>query len=218
MPLQIQGVAIVSRGDFNPAIFHPSWFASYELLRKEEAEAAKVQIVHPDAAVFSTEWLEFNVVRDRFQVSTSQEAYYESLRDLVISTLNLLSHTPLRVIGINRNFHYRLQSVDQWHSVGHQLVPKQQWESLLENPGMKTLVVEGKRPDDLPGYIQVKVEPSNKVEHGVFIEVNDHYILNSDRKPSGATEAMRILTQLWTESMKRSLSIAQTISHLGSTE
>jgi hypothetical protein len=217
MPPQIQGISIVLRGDFNPAIFHPSWFAYYELLRKEEVDAAKVQLIHPDAAVFSTEWLEFNAARDRFQVSTAQEAYYEYLRDLVVSILNLLTHTPLRVMGINRAFHYRFQSAQQWHNVGHTLVPKQQWESLLENPGMRTLVVEGKRTDGLQGYIQVRVAPSTRVDYGVFVEVNDHYVLDSDKTPPGATEAMRILTELWTESMKRGLSIADKISHLGST-
>jgi hypothetical protein len=156
MNLEIQAANIVFRGDFNPAIFHPSWFASYELIRREEAEAAKVQIVHQDAAVFSTEWLDFNVVRDRFQAATTLESHYESVKDLVLSILSLLSHTPLRVMGINRDFHYRLQSVEAWHSVGHQLVPKKYWEGLLENPGMRSLTVEGKRPDGYPDIFRLK--------------------------------------------------------------
>jgi hypothetical protein len=212
-----QGLNIVFRGNFNPAIFHPSWFASHGLIRSQEVDAAKVQIVHPDAAVFTAEWLEINVVRDRFQAATVQESYYEVLRDLVIGVLNLLSHTPLRVMGLNCEFHYQLRSEDAWHSVGHRLVPKADWKDLLEKPGMKSLIVEGVRPDDLKGYIRVKVEPSTRVSYGVYVEVNDHYDLRqSDDTISGASEAMRILSERWSDSMKRSVSIAQKIASLGS--
>lgn len=218
MPLQpqIQRVNIVLRGHFNPAIFHPSWFALHDLMRRQEIEAAKVQIVHPDAAVFMAEWLEINVVRDRFQAATSQESYYEPLRDLVIGVINLLSHTPLRVMGLNRDFQYRLQSEDVWHNVGHRLVPKQDWESVLERPGMASLTVQGMRPDDLKGYIRVKVEPSVEVEYGLYVEINDHYELKPNAETSSAAhEAMRILSERWKESMQRSLTIASKIASLG---
>jgi len=217
MEPQRQGLSIVFRGNFNPAIFHPSWFASHDLIRSQEVDAAQIQIVHPDAAVFKAEWLEINVVRDRFQASTVQESYYEVLRDLVISVIDLLSHTPLRVMGVNRAFHYQLRSEEAWHSVGHRLVPKADWEKLLKKPGMKSLIVEGARPDVLEGYIQVKVEPSTEVPYGVFVEVNDHYKLKqSDAAISETSVAMQILSKRWSESMKRSLSIAQKIASLGS--
>ncbi len=216
MDSEIQGVNIVLRGDFNPAIFHPSWFAYYELIRREEAEAAKIQVIHPDVAVFSTEWLDFNVGRDRFQAATALESHYESIRDLVLSVLSLLSHTPLRVMGINRNFHYRHRSLEAWHSVGHQLVPKQYWERLLDNPGMRNLTVEGTRPDGLPGYIQVRVAPSTRIEHGIYVSINDHYVLNAEQISSASSEAIRILNEIWGVSIERSLAIANAISKLES--
>ncbi len=216
MDPQIQRLSIVLRGSFNPAIFHPSWFASHDLIRSQEVDAANVQIVHPDAAVFAAEWLEINVVRDRFQAATTQESYYEALRDLVIGVLGLLYHTPLRLMGINRDFHYQLGSENAWHTVGHRLVPKADWEDLLEKPGMKSLVVQGVRPDDLQGYIRVKVEPSARVPYGVYVEVNDHYELKGPNgTKSEASEAMQILSERWRNSMQRSASIAQKIASLG---
>ena len=195
--MQIQGTSIVLRGSFNPAIFHPSWFASNGLIRRQEAEAAKVEIVHPKVAVFSAEWLQVNIAEDRFQVATTQEPFYEALRDLVSGVLDLLSHTPLSAMGLNRDFHYGLQSEAAWHGVGHRLAPKQDWEDVLEEPGMSSLTMQGKRPDHLEGYIRVKVEPSAQVKYGVYVNVNDHYQLKSgDETSAGTREAMGILTNL----------------------
>lgn len=217
--LETQAVSIVLRGPFSPAIFHPSWFALHELVRRQESEAAKVDIIHPNAAVFTTEWLQINVVNDRFLATTSQESYYEPLRDLVVGVLELLSHTPLRAMGVNRDFHYRLDSEEAWHGVGHGLAPKQHWEHVLKQPGMLSLTVESRRPDEFDGYIRVKVEPSTSVKYGVYIQVNDHYQLKSGDeggKP-GTREATRILAEQWNASMQRSLTISQQVVALGET-
>jgi hypothetical protein len=214
--LEIQGVNIVLRGNFNCAVFHPSWFVSQDLLRRQEAEAAKIELIHPQAAIFNIDWLELRVTENRFQVSTIQESYYEILRDLVVGVFRLLNHTPLSVMGINRNFHYGLESKESWHAVGDLLAPKQEWVDVLDKPGMRSLLIEGARPDDMDGYIRVKVEPSIRVRFGIIIEVNDHYQLPSpSQPPTGAEEIVDILSKRWNESMQRSLDIAQKIAGLG---
>ena len=116
--LEIQAVNIVLRGQFNPAIFHPTWFAAQNLIRPQEAESADVKIIHANLAVFDIEWLQVSITQDRFMVATSQEAYYEVLRDLAVGTFTLLNHTPLQVMGINQEFHYALESEQAWHTVG----------------------------------------------------------------------------------------------------
>src|SRR5262245_11978654 len=122
--LKIQSVNIVLRGNFNPTMFHPSWLAANGLISNKEAEAAKVEIVALPIANFQTEWLQVTVTQDRFLMATSQEPFYEPLRDLVISIFNILNHIPLKVMGINRNFHYELESEEAWHAVGDHLAPK----------------------------------------------------------------------------------------------
>ena len=214
--LVYQGVNIVLRGDFNAAIFHPSWLAAEDLIRLQEAEAAEIEIVHPKVAVFTTEWLQLRVFGDRFQAGTVQEAYYEALRDLVVGVFTLLNHTPLRLMGMNQDFHYRLESEEAWHTVGHRLAPKEYWKAALNNPGMRSLTVEGRRPDNLDGYIRVKVEPSNRVQFGVYVEVNDHYELPPiSETPTGTSRAIDILSKQWSESMERGWDIAQKIANLG---
>lgn len=217
--LKIQGVSIVLRGAFNPAIFHPSWLAAQELIRSQEAEEAEIEIVHPQVAQFEAGWLRMNVISDRLQARTTLEPFYEPLRDLVIGICQLTAHTPLRVIGINRDFHYGLASESAWHTVGHRLVPKQDWEDVLSSPGMRTLTVEGQRPDKLEGYIRVKVEPSTRVSFGVYTEINDHYVLPSANKsPASAREAIAIISEQWNQSMKRGLQIAEKVVSLGEYE
>jgi hypothetical protein len=50
---EYDGMVLVLRGTFNPAILHPLWFVSAQLLRREEAEAAEIQVVHPQVADFT---------------------------------------------------------------------------------------------------------------------------------------------------------------------
>lgn len=214
-----EATSIVLIGSLNPAIFHPSWFAAHNLLRAAEAEAAVTNIVHPDVASFKTEWLEVSVVRERLQISTAQEPQYEALRDIAVGILGLLSHTPIRAMGINRDFHFDLVTENRWNELGHRLVPKQDWAPLLVRPGMRTLVVEGVRPDELKGYLRVTVQPSAQIPYGVFIEVNDHYILKTEERESdGANTARLILSEEWDESMKRGSDIARAIAKIGEKE
>ena len=209
-------VAVVLRGNFTPTIFQPSWFASHGLIRVQESDAAKVEIIHPTATIFTTEWLQLNVIQDRFHVTTTQASFYEPLRDLVIGVLKILNETPLKAMGINRAFHYRLGSEVTWHNIGNTLAPKKIWEPLLDNPGMRALILEGKRADGHEGYIQVKVEPSKTIKFGVDVEINDHYQLKSDEPSVTSTRrATEILSGCWTKSMERGLIIADKIADIG---
>lgn len=208
--LDIQGVNIVLRGHFNPAIFHPSWFAAQELIRQKEADTAEIQLVTPEAAIFNADWLQIHIVRNRFRAGTTQEPYYEPLRDLVVGVFSFLSHTPVSAMGINRDFHFRLESEKTWHEIVHRLAPKQYWDDLLY--GSRMLRMEWKRPDNFDGYLRVILESPLLIQYEVFLAVNDHYQLV---KPSaGSNEISGILTEQWSESMERSLRIAQEISYL----
>ena len=214
--LDNQVVAVVLRGDFTPTIFQPAWLASHGLIRTQESDAAKVVMIHPTATVFTTEWLQLSVIQDRFHVATTQESFYEPLRDLVVGVLKILNETPLRAMGINRGFHYRLGSEHAWHNIGNQLAPKKTWESLLDKAGMRSLIMEGARPDGQKGYIQVKVEPSTTIKLGVHVELNDHYQLKSDDSNLTSTRhATEILSECWTKSMERALTIADKIANMG---
>lgn len=214
---EIEGLSVVLVGSFNPKIFHPSWFAAEGLIRKEEAETANLEVTHPSVAIFSLDWLRLEVTQERFAAATSNLQQYapEPLRDLVQGTFNLLRHSPARMMGINRHFHFGIESEEKWHAIGDQLAPKKIWEGVLEGrPGMRSLLIEVKRPDRFNGYIRVKVEPSTSVKkskYGVFVEINDHFALDQTVGEHRATELMDILDSVWTESLERSCKIAYTV-------
>jgi hypothetical protein len=201
---ELQGVTVVFLGDFNPKIFQPAWFAAEELIRKREAEEATLEIIHPEVVSFTLEWLRLQVTRERFLASTTQEPYYEILRDLILGTFGLLRHTPVQKMGINRDMHFRMPSEDAWHALGHRLAPKALWQGILDTPGMRSLTMEGVRPDAYKGYIRVQVEPSVQIHPGVCIQVNDHYEVEDLKSVVGSEEILTLFDRSWTESLQRS--------------
>ncbi len=207
----IQGLSVVFLGDFNPKIFQPAWFAAQGLIRQQEAEEAKVEIIHPEVVNFSLEWLAFQVTREQCALTTTQEPYYVVMRDLIVGTFNLLQHTPLHKLGINIDMHFRMDSEASWHAFGHLLAPKNLWQDTLKNPGMRSLTMEGQRPDEFRGYIRVQVEPSIKIHPGVYFRVNDHYEIETLQPGTGSDAMLDIFQRAWGESLTRSNHIISTL-------
>lgn len=202
--IQLQGISMVFLGQFNPAIFQPAWFASEGLIPEKEAENAEVQIIHPEFASFSLEWLNFRVGLERLSMETVKEPYYEILRDLAIGTFRLLRHTPIQALGINRSVHIAAESEEQWHDFGHSLAPKEPWGGILETPGLRQLVMQGKRKDGYNGFIRVIVEPSSRYQQSVFLSVNDHIELEKSEPTVGCKEIIEALASSWEQSMNAS--------------
>ena len=211
-PIALEGASIVFIGSFNPAIFHPSWYVAEGLWSKTELENAKVESIADDACSFRTEQYTLQVLNNRFMISTTQPPLYDSLRDLAVGTFKILRHTPLAKLGLNREVHLQLEAEEVWHAIGHKLAPKQHWQPILKNPGMRALMIEGMRPDRLAGAVYVRVEPSNRIENGLFVEVNDHFEVD-DTLARSAKAIRSIAQEQWTESLRRSDDIIQ---HIGS--
>ncbi|HAB15369.1 MAG TPA: hypothetical protein PLX89_08235 [Verrucomicrobiota bacterium] len=210
---EIESVTVVLVGDFNPAIFHPAWFAHQKLIQQEEADRASVKIVSPDLSVFSIGWLALEVVSERFAVQTTQMQYVDALRDFVTGTFGLLRHTPVKFMGVNRAAHFRSPDETTWHNLGHRLAPKEEWETVLKKPGMRKLQILGQRPDQFRGNLNVTVEPSQMFRpgFGVLFDINDHYDNDVEGKGRECERMMEILVTAWQISLDRSLRIAQTI-------
>lgn len=209
--LEIEGHNIVLVGQLNPTIFQPAWFAGEGLIRDQEREAAEVEIIHPDVVKFRLDWLNLTVTRENFSAETVQDSYFEPLKQLVQGTFSLLSHTPIAMMGLNQSAHARSKSTESWHALGHKLAPKDVWADLLEEPGMDTLTIKAKRPDEFRGFIRVTVEPSKRLDPGVFVRVNDHYEIEDKETAHGCQEILRVLETEWSASVDRSKKIISTI-------
>lgn len=196
--------SIVIRGKFNPSIFQPSWLAAEELIGQQEADAAKVQVITQDVSIFTMDWLIVEVMQDRAMFATKHEQYIEPLHDLVKGAFTLLSHTPMHVVGLNIDVHFRMPSTEMWHEAGHKLAPKELWEGILVNPGLLSLQMrEPVRADGSKGYVNIKVEPSILIPDGLFINVNDHFSVEKDDS-YGSKLIMDIFDKNGADSVKRS--------------
>ena len=210
-PIALEGASIVFIGSFNPAIFHPSWYVAEGLWSKTELENAEVGVIAADTCSFRTEQYTLQALNNRFMISTAQPPLYDSLRDLAIGTFRILRHTPLAKLGLNREVHFQLDSEEVWHAIEQKLAPKEHWNPILNNPGMRSLAIEGTRPDGLDGAVNVRVEPSNRIENGLFVEINDHFEVD-DTLARSANAILSIAEEQWAESLRRSDEI---IRHIG---
>ena len=175
--LELDAFSIVVLGSFNPAIFHPLWFSFNNLIRTEEAtKNVEIQVVHRNATIFTTEWFSLQVTGDRFAVETRDPSKSLLLRDLALGTFKTLEHTPLSSFGLNRISQFQVSTVERWHAFGHHFAPKESWNKIIKDPGLRVLAIEGKR-DGCDGKMTVSIEPSAKVQPGILININEHHDL-----------------------------------------
>ena len=215
---EINGVSAVLLGDFNPAIFTPSWFVLNGLLPERVAESAHLDIASREVTSFNADWLHLMVVPDRFTVDTSQ-APHVRVRDLVVRVFKEhLSHTPLRAFGINRNIHFLLRDSAERDRIGRMLAPVEPWGALGhqlgldgEHGGMTSLTMSQLNPQGRPAgsQINVTVEPSKRIgqgRFGLYVRVNDHYTIEG-----AGPKTSEILIALFEDNFEASLKRSDTI-------
>ena len=98
-PVELEGFAVVVMGAFNPAIFHPSWFSMNNLIRREEADEAKIEIITPDASIFAADWFALQVIQQKLVLFSSDPTKQAPLRDMAIGILQVLEHTPVEALA-----------------------------------------------------------------------------------------------------------------------
>lgn len=201
--------SIVLLGSFNPGIFHPAWFQKQGLLPEIETEAAKIELISNDFAIFTIAWLRIEATGDKFVAKTLDESKFDPLRDLVVGTFRLLDQTPVIKIGMNREVSFELSSNEQWHAVGHMLAPKCIWHKYVDEPGMKSLTIESRRDDARQGQFNITVKPTPTKPRTVTVDFNDHVDIQGDQIHATAGEACKVIEEEWQRSLPRSLRIAQ---------
>jgi hypothetical protein len=179
--LEIDLVSVVVLGKFNPAIFHPQWFARFNLLGPTETEESKIEITHRDISIFTAGWAKVQVTQDQAILESSDPTKKHEIRDLALGTFHILEHTPLTAFGINTTRHYRTESENTWHAIGDYFAPKDPWKALFDGQklrtGLNAMSIWGDRKDCSASRIQIQIGPSERVKAGVCIKINQHYDL-----------------------------------------
>src|SRR4051794_19800803 len=57
-------LSVTLRGNFNPAILHPQWFAAQDLISADAATNAQLTISHPEISEFSIGWVTVRATDD----------------------------------------------------------------------------------------------------------------------------------------------------------
>jgi hypothetical protein len=197
---EIQSLSFIFGGSFNAQIFSPFWFSSESLIPKIEAEKASVEIVHPQASSFSTDWFKLVVTNNSFSIETYKDSHFESLRDLVIGTFQILRHTPIGSLGIQRVLHFRMSSLEEWNAFGNKIAPKELWKG-LNDPGLAQLTLQSKRSDAYKGCIMTTIQPSARIKPGIFISIIDHFETSDQNK--GTDESIKIIQSVWDDNGKQ---------------
>lgn len=189
--LSSESASVVVVGSLNPAIIQPAWLAKYEIVAEAEAKSAQINIINDDISIIQFGSLLVEAQRARLKLETADPGRYVLLPAQMSKVLDLLAHTPLTALGINRVVHYRASSQAAWHGVGDRLTPKEIWRGFLDEPGMRSLTVEGKRATSPAKHVQIQVAPSKAVDPGVMISFNEHFEVD------GAGECTSILADHW---------------------
>jgi hypothetical protein len=188
--------SIVFVGDFNPVIVQPFWLFSKGLIKEEEAENAKVDVIHPELVRYSLDWVSLQITRDRFELRTTQQAYFEPLKDLAASAFEVLRETPLRAVGINHLRHYTV-SEKQYADLGNTLAPFSNWKDVLDKPTL--LSVEMLQQNNDGTSLRIRVQPSDtlKAPYSFMININEHIRLRQAADQSSS--AIQIVNSLKTK-------------------
>ena len=206
IPPEISGAAVVLLGHFNPSIFTPHWFGRYGVVSNREADAANIVFVLPEMVSFKIGSMSISVDRNRFSIETF-EAPWVSILDFVTKTFGeVLPHTPIDKLGINRQIEFNVHSEEIRNRMGRSLAPLGPWgewgRMIGKSPqqlrgGFANLVMQETWSDPpFRGYYQAHVKPSQTLgNRSIFMLVNHHCEKLETKPDDGAQVIVNYLTK-----------------------
>jgi len=205
-------VGIVLLGSFNPAIIEPDWLVVNEVIGKEAASSRDINIISPQLTQFRVSNFNFNVIPERFQITSGSLPPIE-MQDTACKIFGeLLPHTPVNQVGINLSVHFSVGSEEKRNAIGRVLTPIDPWGAWAaewkdrqppDRGGMSSVSVVEYVPGGPPKRrITATVQPSVLIEGnaGVFVAVNDHREVS---KGTGADVAA-LMAETFEPSVRRS--------------
>jgi hypothetical protein len=212
---EFQQVQVVMNGSFNPAIVQPGWLAKHEIIGESEALNARVDVIHPEVTVLHLAHVELMFQPAQCMI-TGKGIHFDVVRDFVLKTFGeFLYHTPITALGINFIVHFDCGSHEAREAFAKRLAPRDPWGPWgaeiegppdgVEHGGLISISMQQKlRPDDRPGFIGVRLEPSTRLKRsGIFMLVNDHYSFEKAEKKD-SSQAMEVIELGWERSLQYS--------------
>lgn len=224
---EISGCGIVLVGHFNPAIFHPAWLISHAIEPDIGDDGVKVEIVHADMSMFSFDTRRYRIEQTRFDLWTPV-APWVAIADITVKIFGeCLVHTPIRAFGINRFGHFNARDMEMRTRIGRKFAPIEPWgkfgaamESKDEDHtgGLQSLTMQRKSSgNEYELHTNATIQPSAQLDPktGIYLNVNFHHELRSDREVHGAEAAMRVLQDSFQDCVNEAEEIFNTIMEAG---
>lgn len=213
--------SIIVVGDFNPAIFSPEWLERNKLIGEGDAVSAREGthgrklLVSHQVATFGSDWFELQVLENQFSL-TSIGVLSPAFRDLAVGIFQLVSHTPVRAVGLNFIGHFKFATQEQLHEIGDKFAPKEIWNSLYEDEfaGLEELTIRLQRGSrdkavDTKDEKRITLRPSRSFKYGISLSINDHHDVtvgvDSDLTP--AERVAIILDDQWDQAWENSVRV-----------
>lgn len=201
-----RGIVII--GDFNPTQLQPYWLSGKNLIRESEAANANIQIIHKDLVRYEVDWFLLEAKRDRIEIKTQKEPYFEALKDLALSLCKLLRVTEVRALGLNHLKLFALPDKDRYYEFGNKIAPLSNWQnSIMKEPRLlSTEIIDLNRYDNFKGLSRIRIrhaDADKNLAYGVVIDFNDHFTIN------GMQDAENILLSEWNNTASNATKIME---------
>lgn len=209
MKPQVQSASIVMTGAFNPAVFHPSWFALNNLLSRRDADTAEVRLIVPQMAAFTAGGLQVEVRKDRFAASADEPQDQIRVRDLIQGVFGVLAETPVTQLELDWTYTFQLESEARRRAVTERLAPTDLWATALGGPpSLLGLSMRGALPSGLRGQLEVTLEPIEPPAYGIKTEV--HHVIHGSTQEATMTadDFVELMLEHWDGAREASRRIA----------
>ena len=188
-----KSASIVVLGKFLPEKFTPEALSSEGVIPIPEANRAKyLSLLKGPAGVtqFRLSWGEITVTPDRLTVSAERPPFVRACDVVRKALFESPAHTIIRAFGINLEAHFDLGNREAVNKLGRKFAPPDAWGTWgteiensmkdshsLRNGGM--MLLQMRMPffdDDIIGFRDVQVLPSNRIKRtGVCFVSNHHH-------------------------------------------
>jgi len=203
-------VEISVEGNFNPRIFHPTWFRAQGLLTEEQVADSLADddlVAHKMVSRWSTPTFSLQVTLDELRLTTHDQTQEAQVADVVAAVLHALPYTPVLALTISRYVHATLgqdasprleesEPVETEPAVAgavRRLVADRA-AALLPQPVVETLEMSSRLPDDVGG-IAVRVSPSHVYKGAWFAAYEERRVLATEDEPAEAGKVAELVVE-----------------------
>jgi len=172
-------------GKFIPEKFVPIWFASKNLLGKEEAEnTIGINVSEGNYCAFKTDFIEIYVEPDRFRILSKNLKSYDLVNDMAISVAKILKDSLNEYVSINFRFHFSYKTNKELTKVLNKLISKDEWSEIFNSPQLLGLRMnELFEDDEYKGEKRLSIFPCERadMQNTVHLYIKNNFASNSPK-------------------------------------